>query len=87
VTVVDEYRRECLAILVQRRITSHDALFTLAGLFLGHGLPEPIRSESGPEFVAKAVRGWLAGLGVTRLFVEPGSPSRERRRGVVGWAS
>ena len=46
----------------------------LADLFLEYGVPEHIRSDNGPEFVAKAVRGWLADLGVTTLFIEPASP-------------
>ena len=73
-TVVDEYTRECLAIVVARRITSHEVLMTLADLFLEYGVPEHIRSDNGPEFVAKAVRSWLAELGVTTLFIEPASP-------------
>lgn len=28
----------------------------------------------GPEFVAHAVREWLGRLGVTTLYIEPGSP-------------
>ena len=72
--MIDEYTRECLAIVVARRITSHDVLMTLADLFLEYGVPEHIRSDNGPEFVAKAVREWLAELGVTTLFIEPGSP-------------
>jgi len=73
-TVVDEYTRECLAIRVARRMTSNDVLWVLADLFLEYGIPEHIRSDNGPEFVAKAVRSWLADLGVTTLFIEPGSP-------------
>ena len=73
-TVVDEYTRECLAIRVERRITSHEVLMCLADLFLEYGIPEHIRSDNGPEFVAKAVRDWLSDLGVTTLFIEPGSP-------------
>jgi transposase InsO family protein len=73
-TVVDEYTRECLAILVQRRITSHEVLMTLSDLFLEYGIPEHIRSDNGPEFVARAVREWLGELGVTTLFIEPASP-------------
>ena len=73
-TVIDEYTRECLAIVVQRRITSHEVLMTLSDLFLQYGVPEHIRSDNGPEFVARAVREWLSGLGVTTLFIEPGSP-------------
>ena len=72
--VVDEYTRECLAIKVDRRQTSRDVLRTLAQLMLKHGVPEHIRSDNGPEFVAKAVRQWLSRLGVQTLFIEPGSP-------------
>jgi len=73
-TVVDEYSRECLAIRVARRQTSREVLSTLAKLFVHHGVPGHIRSDNGSEFVAKAVRGWLARLGVKTLFIEPGSP-------------
>ncbi len=73
-TVIDEYTRECLAIRVGRRFTNHDVLYTLSELFLEYGIPQHIRSDNGPEFVAKAVRGWLSDLGVTTLFIEPASP-------------
>jgi putative transposase len=73
-TVVDEYSRECLAIRVARRMTSNDVLWILADLFLEYGIPAHIRSDNGPEFVAKAIREWLSDLGVTTLFIEPGSP-------------
>ena len=46
----------------------------LAGLMLRHGIPKHIRSDNGPEFVAKTVREWLSRLGVETLFIEPGSP-------------
>jgi putative transposase len=72
--VIDEYSHECLAIRVARRMTAHDVLWVLADLFLEHGIPEHIRSDNGPEFVATAVREWLADLGVATLFIEPGSP-------------
>ena len=73
-TVIDEYTRECLAIVVARHLTGHEVLMTLSDLFLQYGVPKHIRSDKGPEFVAKAVRGWLADLGVTTLFIEPASP-------------
>jgi transposase InsO family protein len=73
-TVIDEYTRECLVIRVRRRMTSNDVLYALSELFLEYGVPEHTRSDNGPEFVAKAVRGWLGNLGVTTLFIEPGSP-------------
>jgi len=73
-TILDEYTRECLAILVARHITSQAVIDQLFHLFLFRGIPEHIRSDNGPEFTAKAVRDWLSRLGVKTLFIEPGSP-------------
>ena len=73
-TVVDEFTRQCLAIEVARKQSSRDVLRMLAGLMLRHGIPKHIRSDNGPEFVAKAVREWLSRLEVETLFSEPGSP-------------
>jgi putative transposase len=72
--VIDEFTRRCLAIRAGRTFTASDVIFVLADLFLEYGIPEHIRSDNGPEFIAKAVRTWLADLGVTTLFIEPGSP-------------
>jgi len=73
-TIIDEYTRECLAILVERRLTSVDVLDKLYELFLFRGVPEHIRSDNGPEFTAKEVRKWLGRMDVKTLFIEPGSP-------------
>ena len=72
--ILDEYTRECLAILVARHIISQDVIDQLFQLFILKGIPEHIRSDNGPEFTAKAVRAWLSKLGVKTLFIEPGSP-------------
>ena len=73
-TVLDEHTRECLAIVVARKIRAHDVLEVLADLFVRHGPPEYLRSDNGPEFTAKLVRRWLGRVGVEMLFIEPGSP-------------
>jgi len=73
-TVIDEYTRECIAIRVARRIRSDDVIHTLTELFVLNGAPEHIRSDNGPEFTSKMVRGWLERVGVKTLFIEPGSP-------------
>jgi len=73
-SIIDEYTRECLALLVKRRITSEDVIEQLFNLFIFKGIPEHIRSDNGPEFTAKAIRRWLGRLGVKTLFIEPGSP-------------
>ena len=73
-TVLDEYTRECLAIVVERKLRSDDVLHTLAELFTRNGAPEHLRSDNGPEFTAKVVREWLGRVGVRTLFIAPGSP-------------
>lgn len=72
--VVDEFTRECHAIEVERSITAADVISTLDYLFRVHGEPEFIRSDNGPEFIARAVQDWLASSGVKTLFIAPGSP-------------
>ena len=73
-TVIDEYTRQCIDMVVERRIRSDDVLHCLTNLFINYGVPEHIRSDNGPEFTAWAVRQWLGHLGVQTLYIEPGSP-------------
>ena len=73
-TIIDEWTRECLAIDVARHLRSDDVLYRLAALFVDRGPPDHIRSDNGSEFTAKAVRDWLARVGVTTLYIAPGSP-------------
>ena len=55
-TILDEYTRECLAIVVGRRLTSEDVLDQLTELFLTRGIPDYIRSDNGSEFTAGVAR-------------------------------
>ncbi len=73
-TVIDEYSRECLAIVTERSLKSDDVLDCLTEMFIRHGAPEYIRSDNGSEFTAKVVRRWLSHIGVQTLYIEPGSP-------------
>lgn len=52
-TVIDEFTRECLAIVVDRKLNQDDVIDTLAELFIDRGPPEHIRSDNGPEFCAR----------------------------------
>nr|WP_245216996.1 IS3 family transposase [Neoroseomonas nitratireducens] len=72
--VVDEFTREALAIRVARRLTSSDVIDVLAELFLAHGTPAYIRSDQGPEFIAEAVKAWIAGVGARTAYIEKASP-------------
>src|ERR1700733_9043530 len=72
--VVDEYARECLAIRGARKLGSHEVIERLAELMLGRGIPEHIRSDNGPEFVAQELRRFPGNVGTGTLYIEPGSP-------------
>ena len=59
---------------VKRRMNHQNVLDQLTELFVDRGVPEYIRSDTGPEFTAQAVRDWLKAVGVKTLYIEPGSP-------------
>jgi len=73
-TVVDEWTRECLAIEVARGLRAEQVLDCLADLFVSRGTPVYLRSDHGSEFTARRVREWLVSVGVTTLYIAPGSP-------------
>jgi transposase InsO family protein len=73
-TVIDEYTRECLALPVGRTFKAEDVQISLKKLFVERGMPEFIRSDNGPEFIAAMVKDWLHKLKVRTLYIEPGSP-------------
>ena len=72
--IIDEFSRECLAIRVKRKLNSADVVDALTDLFILRGAPSYIRSDNGPEFVALAVRDWIAAVGARMAYIEPGSP-------------
>lgn len=73
-TVIDEFTRESLAIVVGTRLSWEDVVECLTDLFIRRGLPMHIRSDNGSEFTTPRVRDWLVRLGVRTMFIEPGSP-------------
>ena len=72
--VLDEFSHECLAIRVARKLKAIDVIDVLSDLFILHGVPAHIRSDNGPEFVAKAVQEWIAVAGAKTAYIERGSP-------------
>ena len=73
-SALDEYTRECLSIRVDRKLNSENVTDVLTDLFIISGFPEYIRSDNGPEFVAKSVRNWISAVGAKTAYIEPGSP-------------
>ena len=72
--ILDEFSRECLAIKVDRKLNSTNVIDALTDLFILRGSPAFIRSDNGPEFIAQAVRDWIAAVGAKTAYIEPGSP-------------
>ncbi len=72
--ILAAYTRECLASVVARRIRSQAVRLILADLFLSRGIPAHIRSDNGPEFIARKLRHWLTVLQVAPRYIEPGAP-------------
>jgi len=72
--ITDEYTRECLALEVDRGVTADRVVDILTNLFLTRGVPRHIRSDNGPEFIARAIRRHGEQAGLEMLYIEPGSP-------------
>jgi transposase InsO family protein len=72
--VLDEFTPECLAIRVARKLKASDVIDLLSDLFILRGIPAYIRSDNGPEFVAKTVQEWIAVVGAKTAYIERGSP-------------
>ncbi len=72
--LMDEFTHECLMIRVARRLNAVDVIDVLSDLFILRGVPGHIRSDNGPEFVAKAVQEWITAVGAKTAYIAPGSP-------------
>ena len=72
--MIDEYTKEALAMRVDRKLNSTDVIDVLADLFILRGPPSYVRSDNGPEFIAKAVRAWIEAVEAKTAYIEPGSP-------------
>jgi transposase InsO family protein len=73
-TLEDEYTRECLALEVGRGMPARVVIAVLAGVVQERGAPAGLRSDNGPEFIAQALRAWLAEAKIETLYIEPGAP-------------
>jgi transposase InsO family protein len=72
--VVDEFTHECLAIRVARKLKAAEVIDVLSDLFILRGVPNHVRSDNGPEFVARSVQAWIAAVGAKTASIAPGSP-------------
>lgn len=73
-TLLDEYTRECLAVHVDWSIRAVDVITIVEAAMQRFGVPEHLRSDNGPEFIAYAIQDWLKSKGVKTIYITPGSP-------------
>jgi putative transposase len=73
-TITDEFTRESICVETRTSIKSRAVVEVLDRLICERGTPAYLRSDNGPELVARQVRTWLGVKGVQTLYIEPGSP-------------
>ena len=72
--MIDAFTRECLAIDVAGSIRSGRVIEVLAQLVSVHDAPQHLRSDNGPEFVARAIQRWVQTVQIETAFIDPGKP-------------
>ena len=73
-TLLDEYTRQCLAVHVAWSIRAVDVITVVEATMERYGVPEHLRSDNGPEFIAYAIQDWLQEKRVKAIYIKPGSP-------------
>lgn len=72
--IVDEFSRMNISLEVQRHFTAEDVIRALGQAMLAYGIPGCIRSDNGPEFIARRLKKWIGENGIGIAYIEPGSP-------------
>lgn len=75
-TIVDDFTRECLALVPARSITGSDVALILDSIASIRGYPKAIVCDNGSEFTSKAMDKWAYDHGVNLSFIEPGKPTQ-----------
>jgi len=73
-TLIDEYTKQSLATHVAWSIRAVDAITVIEAAIHRYGLPEHLRSDNGPEFIAYAIRDWMANNDIKTIYIKPGAP-------------
>ena len=73
-TILDEHTRECHVLRADRALRSEDVLEWLGKAIEQNGAPQYLRSDNGPEFIAREVQRWLAQNQIKTIYIDPGSP-------------
>lgn len=73
-SLIDEYSRCCVRLRVEATMTASAVVATLEDAIERHGAPGALRSDNGPEFVAKEIQQWLRASSIGTIYIDPDSP-------------
>ena len=73
-TLIDEYTRQCLAIYLEFSIRANDVIEVFRDAKKNCGQPVQFRSDNGLEYIAYAIKDWLADLNLKTKYISPWSP-------------
>jgi putative transposase len=73
-TVIDQFTRECLALVADRALNGHKVALALSRVIAERGTPESITVDNGSEFAGRAMEAWSYQYGVRLEFIRPGRP-------------
>ena len=72
--VVDDYSRECLALVADTSLSGHRVTRELDALIRLRGKPTTVVSDNGTELTSMAVLKWCQETGVGWHYIQPGKP-------------
>lgn len=75
-TIVDDFTKESLDLVVAHSICGHRVVRTLDTIAQFRGYPKAVRTDQGPEFTSKALDQWAYDHGVTLKLIQPGKPTQ-----------
>lgn len=73
-SILDEFTRKCLGILVAHSIVAQDVMIFLRTILKDRPAPAFLRSDNGSEFTAQSVQAWLEQNHIGPAFIPPGQP-------------
>ena len=73
-TVVDQFKRECLLLLADSSLTGQKVAPALSQVVAERGAPVSITVDNGSEFVSRAMESWAYQYRVDLDFIRPGRP-------------
>ena len=74
--VIDDFNRKVLAIEADTSLPTLRVIRVLERIKESRGLPEIIRVDNGPEFIAERLSDWCKDNNVELTFIQPGKPAQ-----------